>query len=96
MYDLIEKFPVKYPDPVKHKIKMSEEVKDLITQLLVKDPKDRIGTTRDVDEILEHPWFSDIDIQKLMNKEIEPEFVPEVEAEDDTSQFDSTYTGLST
>jgi len=31
MYELIEKFPVKFPDPDKHKIFMSEEVKDLIT-----------------------------------------------------------------
>lgn len=34
MYELIEKFPVKFPDPDKHKIIMSEELKDLITQLL--------------------------------------------------------------
>lgn len=34
MYDLIQKFPVKYPDPVKHKIQMSEEAKDIITALL--------------------------------------------------------------
>lgn len=85
MYDLIEKFPVKYPDPVKHKIMMSEEVKDLITQLLVKDPKDRLGTNGDVDEILAHPWFGDMDVEKLLKKEIEPEFVPEIEHEDDTS-----------
>jgi len=39
MYDLIEKFPVKFPDPVRHGIEMSDEVKDIITQLLAKDPK---------------------------------------------------------
>ena len=52
MYELIEKFPVKFPDPDKHKILMSEEVKDLITKLLEKDPKDRLGTNGEVEEII--------------------------------------------
>ena len=33
MYELIQKFPVKFPDPVKHKIQMSDEVKDLINKV---------------------------------------------------------------
>jgi serine/threonine protein kinase len=89
MYDLIEKFPVKYPDPVKHKIHMSEEVKDLITQLLIKDPKTRLGTQNDMNEILAHAWFQDIDMDKLVKKQIIPDFIPEIKGEDDTSQFDS-------
>lgn len=34
MYELIEKFPVKFPDPEKHNISMSPEIQDLITKLL--------------------------------------------------------------
>ena len=33
MYELIQQFPVKFPDPVKHKIQMSDEVKDLINRV---------------------------------------------------------------
>ena len=57
MYHLIEKFQVKFPDPVKHGIEMSEEVQDIIMKLLEKDPTKRLGSERDIDEILEHDWF---------------------------------------
>jgi len=30
--------------------------------MLKKDRKERLGQKMDVDEILGHPWFSDIDI----------------------------------
>jgi len=76
MYDLIEKFPVKFPDPVKHKICMSDDAKDLITKLLIKNPKDRLGSEGDVEEVLKHPWFSDIDFEKLLNKQLVPDFIP--------------------
>ena len=33
MYMLITEAPVKYPDPVKHGIKISEEAKDLINKV---------------------------------------------------------------
>jgi len=26
-------------------------------------PAERLGTTGDIEEILSHPWFSDIDVQ---------------------------------
>jgi len=78
MYELIEKFPVKFPDPEKHKILMSEEVKDLLTKLLMKDPKERLGTNGEVEEIMAHPWFADIDFNALLRKELEPPFIPEL------------------
>ena len=51
-------------------IKISEEGKDLIFKLLVKEPENRMGSNGDIDELLKHPWFSDIDIDKLLAKEI--------------------------
>lgn len=94
MYELIEKFPVKFPDPVKHKIPMSEEVKDLISKLLAKDPKDRIGTEGGVNEILKHPWFEGFDFDKLLKKELEPPMIPKLsESKDDVSNFDEEFTG---
>ena len=51
-------------------IKISEEGKDLIFKLLVKEPENRMGSNGDIDELLRHPWFSDIDIDKLLAKEI--------------------------
>lgn len=43
MYDLIERFPVKFPDPEKHGIDMSKEAKDIISRFLEKDPEKRLG-----------------------------------------------------
>lgn len=93
MYELIEKFPAKFPDPVKHKIPMSEEVKDLITKMLEKDPANRIGTEKGVEEIMAHPWFDGFDFEKLENKELEPPFIPKLsESLDDVSNFDDEFT----
>jgi len=35
MYELIRSKPVYFPDPQRHKIKMSEECKDLITKVFI-------------------------------------------------------------
>jgi len=43
MYYLIQHAPIRWPDKEKHGIAVSEEAKDLITRLLVKDRKHRLG-----------------------------------------------------
>lgn len=93
MYELIEKFPVKFPDPVKHKIPMSEEVKDLISKMLEKDPKNRIGTEGGVDEIQQHPWFEGFDFDKLLNRELDAPMIPKLSDDlEDVSNFDDEFT----
>ena len=96
MYDLIEKFPVKFPDPERHGIPMSDEAKDMISKLLEKDPKKRLGYEGGIEEIISHPWFSDVDIDQLLNKQIEPPFIPKL-SEDltDVSNFDKEFTSTS-
>jgi serine/threonine protein kinase len=49
----------------------SDELKDLLTQLLCRDPYKRIGV-QDKKELKCHEWFKDIDWEKLAKKEIEP------------------------
>ena len=49
----------------------SDELKDLLSQLLCKDPQKRIGVL-DKSELKNHEWFKDIDWEKLAKKEIEP------------------------
>ena len=49
----------------------SDELKDLLKKLLNRDPKNRIGVTNK-DEIKSHPFFSDIEWDKLARKEIDP------------------------
>ena len=40
---------------------MSDEAKDLITRLLNKSRKKRLGQKGDAEEVLAHPWFKDVD-----------------------------------
>lgn len=95
MYDLIQNFPVKYPDPSKHKIMMSEDLKDFISRLLDKNYRTWLGSQEDVKEVLSHPWLSDIDIPQIMEKRVKPEYVPTISGDDDTSQFDASFTEMS-
>jgi hypothetical protein len=56
--------------------------------MLNKDRKERLGQTNDVDEILTHPWFAEINIQDLLEKKISAPFVPEVKGKRDLQNFD--------
>jgi serine/threonine protein kinase len=67
---LIKSGPIVFPDPEKHKISMSSDVKDLILKLLERDPAKRLGSKGDSAEILEHPFFKGIDLDKLLQKKV--------------------------
>ena len=49
----------------------SDDLKDLISKLLYKDPNKRIGLSNKV-ELKNHPWFHDINWDKLSRKGIKP------------------------
>lgn len=73
---LIQKGRLVFPDPEKHKIKMSEDMKDFITKLLVRDPEKRLGH-KNSKEVFDHPWFSNVKWDKIKNKKIKPPYYPE-------------------
>ena len=63
----IEFGELKIPDFV------SEEAASLLRGLLQKDPNKRLGgSIKDAQEIKEHPYFKDVDWNKVYNKEIVP------------------------
>ncbi|OHT15885.1 AGC family protein kinase [Tritrichomonas foetus] len=64
----------------------SPECRDFIKRLLVINPDERLGS-KDFNEILNHPWFKDIDWEHL--REMEPVFVPD--QTNDSSYFVSRY-----
>jgi serine/threonine protein kinase len=90
MYFLIKESNVNFPDPVKHGIDVSPNARDLIKKLLEKNKKKRLGAQRDVQEILEHPFFAGLDIDKLMKKQLVPPYMPEIN--DDLKYFDNRLT----
>ena len=65
-----------FPDKTRFLIEYSHEVVDLIDKLLCKDASQRIGSQNDYMEILEHPWFADIDIGALERFEIPAPIIP--------------------
>lgn len=46
-------------------------------KLLNKDRTQRLGANG-IDEILAHPWFADLNIEALLQKQIDPPYVPRV------------------
>jgi serum/glucocorticoid-regulated kinase 2 len=66
--------------------RLSEECRDLISKLLIRDPKDRLGSgDGDVEELKSHKFFEKIDWDVLMRKEIESTFKPNSAALDNFS-----------
>ena len=51
---------------------ISKKGQNLIKNLLVKNPLERLGSKYDVEEIKEHPYFEDVDWDKVYNREYRP------------------------
>lgn len=83
----IQQSKIIFPNKKKYKIEYSDEVQDVICKLLCKKKSKRLGAVGDSEEILLHPWFSDINIDDLLAKKIEPPFKPEFEDALDTKYF---------
>lgn len=77
----IKNSKVIFPDRTRYRIDYSDEIVDLIVQLLAKDKNKRLGYKDDGAEILRHPFFADLDIAKLERKEVDPPFKPDVSAD---------------
>jgi len=82
MYDKILNEPLQIPDT------FSDDAKDLISKLLERDPSKRLI---DPVQIKQHPFFKSIDFEKLLNKEITPPFVPDVQSPEDVGNIDSEF-----
>eukprot|EP01084_Bolivina_argentea_P084182 152318_1 len=87
MYKKIQCAPLQFPP------QSTPCCKSLISLLLERDPKYRLGSgSHDVHEIQRHPFFKNIDWNKLYNKQIEPIYKPNVKNDTDTSNFDKQFT----
>lgn len=87
MYGLIQKAQLKCPAFV------STNTKELLGKLLVRNPEERLGAgAEDEMAIRKHPYFANIDFDKLYKKEIVPEFQPKFNGLLDASNFDTEFT----
>ena len=105
MYEmLVGKAPFRIPkgsyltaDLYKKKITIPEhvtpEAKDLISQLLVPNPKNRLGYGKDgAQKIKAHSYFEGINWNDAWERKLEPPLVPQLENETDLSYFDKMFT----
>jgi len=78
-----------YPDD------MSAACKDLLAGLFKKDPSERLGGgSGDAQEIKDHPWYSQVDWEILLEKKIIPPFKPKLDSDDDTKYIDNEFTEM--
>lgn len=70
--------------------RFGEVLKDLISKLLNRDPRQRIGSVKGMEEVKSHPWCEGIDWNVVEKKGITPPWKPKL----DKSNFDPEYTQL--
>ncbi|KAF2678376.1 Pkinase-domain-containing protein [Lentithecium fluviatile CBS 122367] len=71
---------------------LSTEGRNFVKGLLNRNPKHRLGATRDAEELKAHPFFADIDWDALSKKNVIPPFKPKLKSELDVSNFDPEFT----
>ncbi|KAF6268925.1 AKT serine/threonine kinase 1 [Rhinolophus ferrumequinum] len=72
---------------------LSPDAKALLSGLLKKDPKQRLGGgPEDAKEIMQHRFFASIVWQDVYEKKLCPPFKPQVTSETDTRYFDEEFT----
>lgn len=80
-------------DDVKYPISMPRQTVLVLQALLTKDPANRLGSgERDAEEIMEHPYFQDVNFDDILNCRIQAPYLPEVSSEHDYSNFDQEFT----
>jgi serine/threonine protein kinase SCH9 len=75
---------------------LSTEGRNFVKGLLNRNPKHRLGANRDAQELIEHPFFDDIDWVALGQKNLVPPFKPKLKSVMDTSNFDPEFTNALT
>ena len=88
MFKLITKSDLKFPK----KIQISDNAKDLIKKLLIKDQDLRLGAEGGFEIIKNHSFFKGFDFKALEEKKLEAPFIPTLRGSMDVTNFNSKYT----
>lgn len=62
----------------------------MCSRLLIRDPEQRLGCSS-FEDLMNHPWFRDIDWEKLYKKQMVPPFKPVVSGAEDVRNVDSEF-----
>ena len=88
MYDLITNAELRFPK----RIQVSDNAKDLIKKLLIKQQDKRLGVNKGFEEIKAHPFFQGFDFDALLAKKLEAPFIPVLKDSLDVGNFDEEFT----
>ena len=77
MFTKIVQNKLAFPD--KKKLKINSETKDIISKMLEKDNKKRLGAKNGMDDVINHPYFKNFEFDKLMKKDLEPPYLPNID-----------------
>ncbi|KNF05658.1 AGC/AKT protein kinase [Puccinia striiformis f. sp. tritici PST-78] len=80
---------IKFPRGV-----IGDDGKQFVKGLLNRNPKHRLGSQNDTEDLKKHAFFSSINFDKLRKREIIPTFKPHIESDESVSNFDSEFTTL--
>lgn len=69
-------------------VKIDEDAKSFITDLLVLNPDNRLGNGG-ISEVKKHSFFKDIDFEAFKNLSVEPPYIPEPSKEDQQLQTEA-------
>lgn len=64
--------PLSFPN----ELSISPELKSLLTELLKKQPKQRLGYTNGMLEVFNHPWCKKVKLIDIMHKNLKPAIKP--------------------
>ncbi|XP_054263597.1 cAMP-dependent protein kinase catalytic subunit beta-like [Macrosteles quadrilineatus] len=86
--DSVELFTMILYAPVPMRSVFSSQLKSLLRGLLQKDVTFRLGNLKNgAEDVKKHPWFKNIDWLQLLNRRVQPPYVPETSGPADTSNF---------
>ena len=74
---------------------LSKEAVDLLQKLFIKDPEKRLGSgPNGLNDIKSHPFFSTINWDSILSKDIKPPFKPKLKYPTDTRYIGQEFTDL--
>ncbi|KAL2315749.1 AGC/PKC protein kinase Pck2 [Schizosaccharomyces pombe] len=74
-------------------IHMPRDSVSILQQLLTRDPKKRLGSgPNDAEDVMTHPFFSNINWDDIYHKRTQPPYIPSLNSPTDTKYFDEEFT----
>lgn len=73
---------------VTYPVNISEAAKLLLMGLFEREPNERLGGKGDAREIKQHPFFANVNWEKMAAKAVKPPFRPILRSKHDVQNFD--------